>query len=128
MPYRVLMRPATGTHNLYRLRQILGLQQKQFAGMIHLSRSLLQKLENEDRPLSRRQAEIIAAATGVSADWLWRNDPSEEPTDLWGKPYSKERYLRSKALGFDPFLDYAPPVVVRVALLQSYAKARDLFL
>jgi transcriptional regulator with XRE-family HTH domain len=122
------MRPATGTHNLRRLREELRLEQKQFAPVIHLSKSLLQKLENEKRPLSRRQAEDIAACTGISVGWLLRNDRSEPLVDSKGKPYSEERFRLAQAMRFDLMPTLAMPVMLRALLLQSYARTRDLFL
>lgn len=122
------MRPATGTHSLRRLREFLGYQQDEFASVLHLSKSLLQKLEQEKRPLSGRLAEDIAACTGISAGWLLRNDPNEPPTDARGRPYTRTQFDRAQVRRLDLMPTYKPPILVRMALFQKYAEARDLFL
>jgi transcriptional regulator with XRE-family HTH domain len=122
------MRPATGTHVLRRLREFLQKQQAEFSIIAHISKSMLQKLENEKKPLSRRVAEDIATATGISADWLMHNDPSAALVDARGRPYSFERFelAQLRRLDLDPTL--RPPVMIRTLLLQNYVKSRDLLL
>jgi transcriptional regulator with XRE-family HTH domain len=122
------MRLATGTHNLRRLRELLGLKQESFSREIRISASLLQKLENEKKPLGRPLAEDIAARTGISAEWLLRNDRNEPPIDEKNRPYSKDRYARMQFTRRDLIPALKPPFAVRAVLLENYAKARDLFL
>lgn len=124
-----LMRLSTGTHNLRRLREGLGLQQKQFADVLDMSPSLLQKLEHGDRPITRRLAEDIAACTGISPEWLLRNRRKEPPVDWQGEPYTAAHYHRAQFKRLSLVrLQLAPPILVRAVLLQRYAEARDLFL
>jgi transcriptional regulator with XRE-family HTH domain len=122
------MRPATGTHNLRRLREFLQKQQDEFSVIIHVSKSMLQKLENEKKPLRLRMAQDISACTGISAEWLKQNDSRAALVDTRGRPYTLERFelAQLRRLDLDPTIK--PPVMVRTLLLQNYAKARDLFL
>jgi transcriptional regulator with XRE-family HTH domain len=122
------MRLATGTHNLRRLRELLGFKQESFANEIRISASMLQKLENEKKPLKSLVAEDIAARTGISPEWLLKNDPNEPPIDTKGRLYTKDWYARTQftRLGLIPTL--RPPIAVRAVLLENYGKARDLFL
>jgi transcriptional regulator with XRE-family HTH domain len=122
------MRPASGTHNLRRLRDFLGLQQDEFSSVVHLSKSLLQKLEHEKRPLTRSVAENIAACTGISPEWLLSNDSSEPLIDSRGKRYTRAQYERAQFKRLDLSPAITPPLLVRTLLLQRYAEARDLFL
>src|SRR4029077_12953766 len=100
------MRPATGNHVLRHLREFLELQQDEFSVAIHLSKSMLQKLENEKKPLSRRVAEDIAAYSGISADWLMRNDPTTatQLIDRRGRPYTPDHYKLAQIRRLDPDL------------------------
>jgi len=87
-------------------------------------------LENEKKPLKAHVAEAIAASTGISAEWLIRNEPSEAPIDSKGKPYTIEHYERAQAI---TRLHSMPttikaPILVRRMFLEQYAKTRDLFL
>jgi transcriptional regulator with XRE-family HTH domain len=122
------MRLPTGTHNLRRLRELLGLKQDDFAKEIRISASMLQKLEHEQKPLKPRVAEDIADRTGISADWLLRNDPAEPPFDEKNRPYSRDRYARTQFTRRELLPALKPPFAVRALLLENYAKARDLFL
>jgi transcriptional regulator with XRE-family HTH domain len=127
------MRPATGKHNLRRLRESLGLQQDEFCCVLRLSKSLLQKLEHAERPITQRIAEHIAACTGISPSWLLRNDQKARPIDAKGNRYGQRQYHVAQArlrglrtVGCRP--DMPPGIAVRTLLLQRYAEARDLFL
>jgi transcriptional regulator with XRE-family HTH domain len=125
-----MSRPSTGTTNVYRLRKALGLYQYEFSDVLHVSPSLLRKLEYGTRTLTPDNAENIAARTGISPGWLLRNDPREPLIDSDGRSYDgKERFKRAQ-LQFKPVnlaLAHTPPILVRTVLLQRYAEARDLF-
>jgi transcriptional regulator with XRE-family HTH domain len=122
------MRRATGTHNLRRLRELLGFQQDGFSVVVNMSKSLVRKLEHGERPFSQRMAENIAACTGVSSQWLLRNDSSEPPTDSHGRRYTKKQFEIARAKRLDLRPGRNPSISVRTWLLQRYAETRDLFL
>jgi transcriptional regulator with XRE-family HTH domain len=123
------MRPATGTHNLRRLRELLELQQDEFSSVLRLSKSLLQKIEHKKRPLTRHMAEFIAACTGISPEWLLRNDPSARPINSKGNLYGQAQYQLAQSRLRDLHPAIKPPeIAVRGLLLRGYAEARDLFL
>jgi transcriptional regulator with XRE-family HTH domain len=122
------MHPSTGTHNLRRLRELLGFQQDGFTAVVHISKSELRKLEHEERPLSRRKAENIGACTGISPQWLLDNDSSEPPIDSRGRPYTKKQFEIARARRLDLRPARKSSITTRTWLLQRYAEARDLFL
>jgi transcriptional regulator with XRE-family HTH domain len=125
------MNPATGTHCLRVLREFLGLSQTNFAKTVEISPSMIHKLENGTKNgtrLTTRTAEQIARFTGISVAWLLRNDPAAPLIDSAGNRYTENHYLRSRARAqglITPGL--GTRTMVRMQLLQSYAKARALF-
>ena len=88
---------------------------------------MVHKLEHETQKLTTRTAERIAKFTGISVEWLLRNDPAAPLTDPVGKRYTENHYLRARSLrrGLIPVL--GARTIVRIQLLQNYAKARALF-
>ena len=96
--------------------------------MLRMSKSLLHQLEHEKLKLTRRVAEDISARTGISADWLLRNDPKEPPVGARGERYTEAQYDRARINRFDLRPTHAPPILIRTVLLQRYAEMRDLFL
>ncbi len=116
-----------------RLRELLGLQQSEFSTVVRLSKSLLQKLEHGERPLTRQIAEKIAAYTGVAPEWLLTNDRKARPIDSKGNVYGQRqchvaqaRLRGLRAVGSTPGMP--PEIAVCTWLLRQYAEARDLFL
>jgi transcriptional regulator with XRE-family HTH domain len=124
------MRPSIGTHNLARLRALIGLEQKQFAAAVNLSVATISKAETQKRPLTRQVAQHVADSTGISVEWLLQNDKHRAPCTPRGKPYSRHNFdqaqMRARWMQIDPRIK--PSVWVRRQLLMNYAKSRDLFL
>jgi transcriptional regulator with XRE-family HTH domain len=121
------MNPATGTHCVRRLREFLGLSQNGFAKEVGISASLVHKIENETQELTIRTAEQIARFTGISVEWLLRNNPTAPLIDSAGNRYTENHYLRARARARGLIPGLGARTIVRMQLLQSYAKARALF-
>jgi len=122
------MNPATGTHCVRRLREFLKLSQNGFAKEVQISASLVHKIENKAQELTIRTAEQIARFTGISVEWLLRNNPAAPLIDAAGNRYTENGYLLAQARRrglITPGLGVR--TIVRMQLLQSYAKARALF-
>jgi transcriptional regulator with XRE-family HTH domain len=81
-------RASKGTHVLAKLRQELGLHQKEMADRVGLHWRTIQDIERGKPPLSRRNAMRISEKTGVSVNWLLRNDPAREIVNVSGKKWS----------------------------------------
>jgi DNA-binding XRE family transcriptional regulator len=83
-------RPSKGTHVLAKLRQELGLQQKEMADRVRLHWRTIQDIERGKLKLSRRNAIRISETAGVSINWLLRNDPGLEILNVSGKKWSQK--------------------------------------
>ena len=123
------MRPPTGRTNLRRLRELLGFQQDEFSNVTDVSKSYLQQLEH-GRRFTNEILERIATRTGISPEWLRRNDRSR-PIDSKGKPYTNRQFdlAQARLRDFRPFWRGrgSADIAVCKLLLQRYAEARDLF-
>ena len=83
------MRVSPRRHVLVSLREAIGISQKEFAGVVQIGESTLQKIELGTYPLRPRIAERIATYTGVDINYLTRNDFSEPLLNWRGRPYAK---------------------------------------
>ena len=79
------------------LRQITGEHVSSFARILGISIDYLQKLESNQRSLTEELAARIHKATGISVSWLLGNAKHRAVDDM-GLPYSRERYVRRRAI------------------------------
>jgi transcriptional regulator with XRE-family HTH domain len=87
-------RPSKAAHVLAKLREELGLHQKELAERVGLHWRTIQDIERGKTQLSRRNAFKISEKTGVDPVWLLANDPSRPMTTIDGRPWSqKDRKL-----------------------------------
>ncbi len=115
-----VMRPSPVRHNLARLRLELGLQQQGMANLAGgCSRELIKSVELGRKPLTKRLAETIFLATGVSAKWLLDNDLTAPIVDDWDQPYTRETFEKAKA-GDDPFPDGEAAALARGTLAHQF--------
>ena len=101
-----MSRPSLNKTNIARLRELLGMTQKDLATIAGCSWTSIRSIEHGKLGLSRRLAERIMAQTDVSADWLLRNDLGESPVSRLGAPYSKADFARHELrnVSIDPAL------------------------
>jgi transcriptional regulator with XRE-family HTH domain len=81
-------RPSKGAHVLAKLRQELGLLQKEMADKVGLHHRTIQDIERGKLELSRRNAMWISEKTGVSVHWLLQNDSDRNIVNASGKQWS----------------------------------------
>jgi len=84
------MRPPARKHVLVRIREELGLQQKELAAYVGVSTSTIKRVEllslALSRPLARRMSEVL----GVSMDYLLKNQLFRRPVTTAGDYWTKE--------------------------------------
>lgn len=106
----LFMRLSPLRHSLAVLRSFLGLTQKEMADLVECSTPTIQAIELGKLKLSEKLGVTLAAKTGVSLDWLMRNDVTAPIVDPRGEPYTKESFEFNRANDFaDPhriFPDY----------------------
>ena len=83
-------------HNICRLRDVLEITQPKLQAMLGCSLSAIRSIETGRLKLSPAMAGKVEGMTGVSADWLLRNDLSEAPVSISGAPYTKAGFIRHK--------------------------------
>jgi transcriptional regulator with XRE-family HTH domain len=87
------MRPPVRKHVLVRIREELGLQQKELANLLGVSTSTIKRVELLSLKLSRHLARRMSEALGVSMDYLLKNQLFQRPVtpdgDRWTKKYAK---------------------------------------
>jgi transcriptional regulator with XRE-family HTH domain len=83
-------RPSKAAHVLAKLRDELGLHQKELAERVGLHWRTIQDVERGKTQLSRRNAMRISEKTGVSVNWLLANDPTREMVSVSGEPWSNQ--------------------------------------
>jgi transcriptional regulator with XRE-family HTH domain len=83
-----MSRTAKGAHVLFRLREKLGLLQKQLAEKVGLSTYTIRDIERGVLKLTRRNAIKISEATGVSPQWLMDNKPAVPIQNIAGKRWT----------------------------------------
>jgi transcriptional regulator with XRE-family HTH domain len=100
--------PSKATHVLAKLREELGLHQKELAERVGLHWRTIQDIERGKLQLSRRNAIKIGDKLGVSPAWLLQNDTSQEIKNVAGERWSlKDRRT----------VDYRYPELIRQLLL-----------
>lgn len=90
-------RPAKNQHVVAVLRQAIGLGQQQLAARIGVSKSYIQKIELNERPLPAEAAKRIADHTGVAVDWLMAGNYRIPPSAAVGGRLTRERFDRHRA-------------------------------
>lgn len=117
-------------HVLAKLRKDLGLRQKELARKVLCHYRTIQDVEHGKLRLSRILAMRISEKTGVSVDWLLKNDPKRDIVNCSGRRWSnKDRKLfedRQKR-----WADLLPAirkwrVLVCMELLKDYLRLRSL--
>ena len=102
MCYGLHMRTSPMRHTLAVLRSTIGLGQKGMAELVDCSTRTIQAIElhSPDTPglkLSERLAYEISVKTGVSLEWLMKDDVEAPILGRNGKPYTLEAYERTRA-------------------------------
>lgn len=123
-------RPPRHHHAIRRLRQSIGKSQKDFARLIGLSASALQRIELGSLKLSSKVAQRISVVTGVRAKCLFRrNKPllAFDGTAYASSEFDKlQRRYQSKAISYE--CEYmAQELETRVAVLLRAAVTRKVF-
>ena len=90
-------RPAKNQQVVAVLRQAIGLGQQQLARRIDVSKSVIQKIELNERTLTGEVAKRIADHTGVELNWLLDGDYTQPPNALAGGHMTREKYDRHRA-------------------------------
>ena len=123
------MRPSSEQTNVARLRVLAGLQQKEFAPLVGLKLSSLQKLETKSLTLSSETAKRISFETGVSTRWLHSPDTSAPPVTPSGRPYTAADYTATRAARTGPPSGKRPArvgdLMHQYAHLRAVAEAAD---
>lgn len=94
-------------HNLARLRTLIGLTQAEMAKLVGVSAATIQSIELGRLPLSEKLAKRISFESGVTCDWLIKNDLSESPVidpsrtlvNIEPAPYSIRHFKMAQAAG-----------------------------
>lgn len=123
------------------LRWIIEMKVPEFADMVGLSPSAVQKLESASSKLklSEETAFRISRETGVNINWLLLGDPSKPPMtggvfeNPFPEPYTKQEFERIRANiekgqsphSFQP-LELRPPTQELMAILESAEKQNKL--
>ena len=92
-----IIRMNDSKHTLAGLRRIIGLRQKELAGLIGCSLPTVQAIEYGKLKLSPSLAERISRASGIGIAWLLDNDLSKPPVDEIGMPYTRARFDECQA-------------------------------
>jgi transcriptional regulator with XRE-family HTH domain len=90
------MRPPVRKHVLVRIREELGLQQKELANLLGVSTSTIKRVELLSLKLSRHLARRMSEALGVSMDYLLKNELFRRPVTPGGGRWTKEYAKFSK--------------------------------
>jgi transcriptional regulator with XRE-family HTH domain len=123
-------RPSKATHVLAKLREELGLHQRELAERVGLHWRTIQDIELGKTTLSRRNAIRISEKIGVSVDWLLQNDPSTEIKNVSGKRWSnKDRQAledRAKRWPNMPHIIRGQNLFICYNLLRDYVYFRSI--
>jgi transcriptional regulator with XRE-family HTH domain len=116
------------------LRRKLGLQQREFADRVGLSRRTIQEVEY-GTPLSWKSAKAISDIFNVSEEWLMANDLNAPMVDaIDGKPWSHKqmgRVQKAKITDDPELTEYIEKTVSAFAiepLLGDYIRMRKFFI
>jgi transcriptional regulator with XRE-family HTH domain len=108
------MRTSLKRHVLAILRQdFLKMKQPEFARLLDCSLALVQSVESARAPLSLDLAERVELETGVSFDWLAKNDTKASPVNLDGQRYSREDFEKAQKRKGGPSPEHVNRSVIR---------------
>ena len=128
-----MSRRAKAAHVLAKLREELGLYQKELADKAGLSRRTIQDVERGKLRLSRRSAARISERFNVDIKWLLANDPDRPIRAVGGGTWTPKDQAEMSAflekLNRDQASLLRPMIAAGVAriLLQDYLRFRDFF-
>jgi transcriptional regulator with XRE-family HTH domain len=88
-------------HCLAVLRRRLEMSQKEMSSLIGCSMATIQAIEYGKLNLSEKLAQEISLQTGVSLEWLLKNDVSAQIIDTQMAAYTKERFEEFRAVEQD---------------------------
>lgn len=71
-------------------------KQEMLAELLDCSLGIIQSVESGRVRLSEKLAQRAAFETGVSVEWLLKNDTTAPPVDHAGNPFTKETYERHR--------------------------------
>lgn len=86
------MRVSPRSHTLAVLRILVGLTQKEMAAALECSAPTIQAIELGKLKMSDRLAELCSLKTGISLNWLLKNDVNQPPVDIMGRKYTKSTF------------------------------------
>ena len=96
------MRLSPQRHTLAVLRTIIGITQKEMAGILECSVPTVQAVELGKLKLSMDLAQRVHFQTGVSTEWLLADDVSQRPVSEQGEPYTKPVFEERQAALLSP--------------------------
>jgi transcriptional regulator with XRE-family HTH domain len=124
--------PSKAAHVLAKLREELGLHQKELAERVGLHWRTIQDIERGKLQLSRRNAIKIGEKLGVSPAWLLQNDTSQEIKNVSGEQWSLKDRQNTDA--HYPWFAHRTPLVrqyilagICVRLFRQYLRFRAYF-
>ena len=88
--YVSFMRPSVCRHVLVKIRDQLGLQQKELANLVGCSTSTIKRIERGSLGLSRGLARKISERLGVSMNYLSDNDLRKNPVTDSGEKWTRQ--------------------------------------
>jgi transcriptional regulator with XRE-family HTH domain len=86
------MRPSVCRHVLVKIRDQLGLQQKELANLVGCSTSTIKRIELGSLGLSRGLARKISERLGVSMNYLSNNDLRKDPVTDSGEKWTRQTF------------------------------------
>lgn len=96
------MRTSPQRHTLAVLRTVIGITQKEMAGILECSTPTVQAIELGKLKLSMDLAQRVNFQTGVSTEWLLADDVTQPPASTQGKPYTKALFEERQAALLSP--------------------------
>jgi len=91
------MRVSLQSHTLAVLRILVGLTQKEMAEALECSAPTIQAIELGKLKMSDRLAELCSLKTGISLNWLLKNDVNQPPVDVMGRKYTRSTFEEYQA-------------------------------
>ncbi len=124
-------------HTLAVLRTLIGLKQDGMADLLGCSLPTIQSIEVGRLPLSEKLAETIAFQTGVSLEWLLRNETTAPPVGPYHVPdtngvlhkesYTKAMFEQRQAELSRPKTDERDPINIRFQLAVTISEVAAIF-
>ncbi len=96
------MRISPQRHTLAVLRTVIGITQKEMAGILECSVPTVQAIELGKLKMSLKLAGNLFNQTSVNLDWLMNDDVTKPPTDFQDRPYTRQTFEQTQAMLFAP--------------------------